>query len=220
MGVEFIMKRTLGFLAAFVLVEAALAGGAANPAAAARFEYKVVRSGDDIGRYVVDVDKQGDATAVKISTNVVVKIAFIAVYRFEQSASESWKGNQLVSLRSKTHDDGKDHLVSVDTDGSQLKIKADGRVVNSEPSIVPASLWNPALVTQTVLLNTVNGSRMKVSIADRGEETVATAKGKVLARHYNVSGGLERDLWFDKRGILVRVQMKGSDGSPVAYELQ
>ena len=40
-----------------------------------------------------------------------------------------------------------------------------------------------------------------------GTESVKTKRGAVLAHHYQLSGGLARDLWYDYNGNLAQVAL-------------
>lgn len=87
-------------------------------------------------------------------------------------------------------------------------------------TILPASLWDSAIVHQQVLLNTLDGSKMRVTVQDLGPETVVVGGRNISARHYKITGDLQRDLWFDARSAQVRVQIAGNDGSSIVYELK
>ena len=43
--------------------------------------------------------------------DLAVKVAFITVYRYEQSGEDDWQNDMLVQTRIGTNDDGKDTLV-------------------------------------------------------------------------------------------------------------
>ena len=214
------MQRELGAVLTCLVMAMLTTTAPVKAAGAVRMEYAVIRGGDEIGRHVVDVDRQGDVTQVKISTNVQVKMAFITVYRFEQSSAERWKGNQLVALRSDTNDNGSIHHLLVNEAGNRLRVTADGRSANVEKSVLPASLWFGDTTRQRVLLNTVKGNKMRVGVIDLGSDTVRARHQRITAHHYRLTGELERDLWYDNGGTLLKLQMKGSDGSSVAYELR
>lgn len=183
-------------------------------------EYAVLRDQEVVGAHVVDFSSSGNTTNVKVSTNVVVKVAFITVYRFEHAALETWQGNRLVSIRTRTNDDGTPHQLSATAEGDHLRVAADGSQGNVAGAIIPASLWNAAIVNQGSILNTLDGREMPISVADRGDETVRTGTGSVTARHYSISGGLDRDVWFDRTGTLVRVAFAAKDGSHIIYQLR
>jgi Domain of unknown function (DUF6134) len=213
--------RTAPILPSCVALALAVSTALAAPGpGAARLDYTVVRNGESVGRHVIDIARDGDSTSVRISTNVVVKIAFIPVYRFEHQGLETWRGNHLVALKSQTNDDGTAHHVAVAMEGDHLRIAGDGAQTTAAATILPASLWNSGIVYQSTLLNTLNGTQMRVSVADQGEEMVQARGTQVLAHHFTISGGLNRDVWFDASNTLVRVQFAAKDGSTVVYQLK
>lgn len=185
-----------------------------------RLEFAIVRDGENVGRHVIDFSRDGNSTNVRISTNVVVKVAFITVYRFEHQGLETWRGDQLVALRSQTNDDGTAHHVAVATEGDHLRVASDNNPAIAAASILPASLWNARVIYQSSLLNTLDGSQMRVAVEDKGEETVRAHGVPVSAHHFSISGGLNRDIWFDRSNTLVREQFAAKDGSNIVYELR
>jgi len=189
-------------------------------APASHFEYAVIRNGDQIGSHVLDFNRAGDSIEVRIATNIQVKVAFFTVYRFEHNGVESWRKDRLVALKSRTNDNGTAHALSVAEEAGKLRINGDGAVAFADPAIIPGSLWNPAVVRQSIILNSLDGSQMKVVIKDMGEERVHARESDVSARHYRISGQLGRDVWFDRNGTLVRMHLKGQDDSDIYYELK
>lgn len=55
-----------------------------------------------IGTDIVEIDKQGDVTTVKFTTNIKVVVAYVTMYKFSHTAVEIWNGNQLTSFKSQT----------------------------------------------------------------------------------------------------------------------
>ncbi|MGD9671722.1 MAG: DUF6134 family protein [Hyphomicrobiaceae bacterium] len=193
-----------------------------TPAAAAtnKLVYAVLRDGSPVGRHSLTFTRNGTTTDVDISTRVAVKMAFITVYRFEHDGHETWRGNNLVAMRSQTNDDGTHHRVEVSSQGDHLQVAADGNRGTAPASILPASLWEPGVVRQSELLNTLDGKRMRVAVKDMGQEAVKIEGQRTAAHHYKMSGGLDRDLWFGPDNTLVRMQFAAKDGSTIVYELQ
>ncbi len=165
-------------------------------------KFDVIRKGKDIGDHSYKFSGTKNSYSVKVSTNVIVKVPLIKLtaYNFQHDSVETWKNGKLQKLWSTTNDDGTPHKVN-----------------SGASSILPASLWNEDIVKRKTLLNTVNGKKMSIRAADFGSESITTKKGTVSARHYRISGGLERDLWYDANGDLARVSFKADDGSVVIY---
>lgn len=181
--------------------------------------FAVIRGNEQIGTHTIEIRRRAEATDVSIATDVAVKMAFITVYRFEHTGSEEWSGSRLVSLHSVTNDDGTRHRLDVTAAADGLRVAADGKAERADPGIVPASLWNPALTRQSVILNTLDGSRMNVAVEDAGTERLSVRGRIEKARHYVIHGDLERQVWYDDAGRLVQVRFKAKDGSDVVYRL-
>lgn len=214
MPVRPVLLRTAAAAALF-----ALAGPAVAAPVETHLEFTVLRDGDPVGHDRIDLARDGDSTTVTIDTNVVVKVAFVPVYRFEHKAREVWANGRLTSLRSQTNDDGDHHTLVAVADGDGLDVNGDGARSHATAGIIPASLWDYRLVRQSLLLNTLTGKQMAVQVADLGEEPVHARGALIKARHYRVSGDLKRDVWYDSSGTLVQVEFKAKDDSDIRYVL-
>lgn len=204
--------------AASLFLLSAAASAAVPPGG--ELDFTVMRGGNEIGTHRLVFTRDGDELKVKIDTDVAVKMLGIAVYRFEHDGSEVWRDGHLVSLQSKTNDDGTPHHLAVKEDGGKLMVDGDGRQADEEIGVIPASLWNDDLVKQSTLLNTLDGSSMPVTVTSRGTENVDVNGKTVAATHYSVTGKLNRELWYDDEGVLVQVKFDGSDGSEITYVLR
>jgi Domain of unknown function (DUF6134) len=198
----------------------------ATPAKAAaipadgKLDFTVYRDGDEVGSSEILFRQSGNQTEVDVVTDIVVTVAFVPVYRFEQEAHEVWKDGQLVSMVSQTNDDGTAHQLEVRDSGDTLDVIGDGVSSKADKSIIPASLWNPETVQRSMILNSLSGGELAVQVAFVGEETIAVKGDQVPARHYSMTGQFERELWYDNDGVLVRIEFKGQDGSDIQYVIE
>ena len=216
------MVRTL--LAAVALMCAI----AVSPADAAftdhdgSLKFTVYRGGSEIGTHTLKFHKDGKSLDVSIKTDIAVKLPIvgITVYRFEHEGSEVWTDGHLTALHSKTNEDGTAHHLDVHANGSGLSVEGDGRTGVSKPSIIPASLWDEGLVKSSVLLNTLDGREMSVTVDDKGNDDVMVGGTPVKARHFVISGELKREVWYDADRRLVKIRFAGKDGSTITYLLK
>ncbi len=212
------MIRTIVYaaLTATTLSLSALSATAAPPPGGS-LDFTVLRNGSAVGRHEMVFRSEPDGLKIDIRTNVAVKVAFITAYRFEHEGHEVWQGGRLVRLWSKTNDDGTPHVLDVSAGGSDLSVMADGKSPERATVSIPASLWNERIVQQKTILNTLDGSRMNISVADLGPESVPVRGKMVPARHYAITGDLQRELWYDAQNVLVKVRFKARDGSDIEY---
>ncbi len=213
-------KVSAAFAAAvfsFLTIQFHAAPAAAAPPSGGVLDFTVLRNGSEVGRHEMLFRSEADGLKIDIRTNVAVKVAFITAYRFEHEGHEVWQGAHLARLWSKTNDDGTKHVLDVTAGGDSLVVMADGKEPEKSTASIPASLWNERIVQQKSILNTLDGSRMAIQVADLGTEAVLVKGAKIPARHYAITGDLQREVWYDAQNVLVKVRFKAKDGSDIEY---
>lgn len=184
--------------------------------------FTVQRDGEDVGTHTIRFDDSDGALKVNVQTSVNVTLPFIgiSVYHFEHNGSELWRDGELVTLESRTDDDGEARELKVQREGGKLRVESNVAQHDSAGDLIPASLWHPDLITSKILLNTLDGSEMLVSVSEQDNETVEVQGQMVNARHFVLSGGLNRELWYDGDGVLVKVAFAAKDDSRIEYVLK
>ena len=180
--------------------------------------FEIMREGTKIGTDVVDIEKQGDQTTVRFKTHISV-VVLIEVYHYDHTSTETWKGNQLVSFKSQTDDNGKKHAITATTSGEKLQFEIDGKRSDVPKTVLPASFWARPQPGPLQMFDETTGKRISVKVSDLGDESMVFNGAKHQVRHFHVSGDMERDLWFDG-DTLLRLKMAGTDGSKIVSDLQ
>lgn len=218
------MKTALRTIAATLSAAVIVAETAtASPAHAETLNYTVLRDGQTIGTHAVTVEQNGAETQVGVETDIAVKVLFVTAYKFKHSSQETWADGKLLSISSTTDDDGTPKELTARAEADRItvdsKVKGQERRQFADAATLPASLWNPATVSQGVLLNTLDGQLMKVQVEDLGPETIDAGGAPLTAQHYAISGELTRELWFDGAGRLVRMRFPDKTNSEIIYAL-
>jgi hypothetical protein len=196
----------------------AVSFGAQAAPTAGSVDFAVMRNGERIGTTTLSVERDGAQTVSRLATHIAVKLAFVTVYRFDQHETERWAGDRLIALHSRTDDNGTVHTVAARRDGDVLAVEADGRVSRLDAATIPASPWNPAIVSRTTALNPKDGTLTPVSVIDYGEERVVVDGRPTLAHHYSIRTSFPQDVWYDRNQRLIKVELHGSDGSTIRYQ--
>ena len=208
------------FLKAGLLSAAALFSSSAAPAEpmAETLRFEVMREGQQIGSNTIELRRNGSETTVQMMTQVQVKIAFVTVYRFEQTETERWVGGKLMALSAVTNDNGTMHRVKATRANDRLTIEADGKTTEVAGNTIPASLWNPLLLEKTVAFNPQDGTMMPIAVTDRGVDQLVVQGRAKRTRHYVINSTFPQDVWYDDARQLVKVELKVSDGSTIRYQ--
>jgi hypothetical protein len=219
-----VIMRTIA-LSLTLLVLPVVPAGADNPAAATKIHrvFDIVRGNDKIGTATLDIERQNDTTAVKIKTDLSVKVMFIEAYRYEHSCNETWKNGQLVAFKSRTNDNGTKHSIDVTAAPDKLSMDADGKRSDLPKTVAPASLWGKDAIHQFDAFDPDTGMRLSVKVTDLGEEVLTLHGVTRRTHHYKIADTLTdefaRDVWFDG-DVLVRTKIIGSDNSVILSDLR
>lgn len=194
---------------------------AAVPGDEERIVFEILRNGVKIGEHVVTLAPHDNGglravTDVKIS----VRVLGITAYRYTQKIEEIWRDEQLVTLSSRTNDNGTRKIVEGARDGDVFEVvDKDGESRRLSGQVLTTTLWHRRTPYVSKLVGTRDGVIQEVSGESLGRETLSLDGGTVEAERYRLSGEFERDLWYDDRDRLVHVGFNTErDGSRV--ELQ
>ena len=166
--------------------------------------FDVERNGKKIGTHTVTFEREGKQLTVMSNTRMKVRFLFITAYKFSYASEEIWKSGQLVQLTNSVNDGGEKSSSTYQPDNA--------------PGLYPTNHWNPAVLTQTVLFNTITGNENKVTISKGDLELVETGTGPREATRYTYSGDLtDVSSWYDNKERWVALQFKGRDGSTIRY---
>lgn len=196
--------------------------------------YAVTRNGQPVGRHTIAFQRQGALRIVDIDSHANVRVLGINAYRYTHRGREVWNGEQLQSLQATTDDNGRRSSVRAEHQGGRLAVErgtpaAVGLVSASASGAsreylpadtMPTSQWKARQVTQSALLNTQDGTLIRVQVRSLGRENVRTGAGTIPAARYAYSGGLQMNQWFDDRGRWVKGSFVAFDGSTIEYTLQ
>lgn len=204
------------FLAACALLLLAAAPLLAARAPAGDIAFSVYRDGAPLGRHELRFRREGPDLHVEIEIELEVKLAFLTLFRYSHRNHEVWRDGRLVSLETRTDDDGTPYRVSGRATERGFEVEgSNGRLV-LPASIVPTSYWNPATLDQSVLLDTQKGGLRQVAVRALGLETLTAGGRGVPARRYRMTGDLELDLWYSPEGEWLRIAFEAK-GSEVDY---
>jgi hypothetical protein len=201
---------------------ACLAIAAACPAHAdprRTLTFAVTRNDSQIGTDTITLGQNGPQRTIESVTHVSVGMAFITLYKFDQTETEQWANGRLMALNVVTDDNGTVHRIVADIRGDKLVVDSDGLVKEIASTVIPASLWDPQLLQQAAALDPESGSVVPVSVVDCGEDSVVISGRSERAHHFVIRTNHASDVWYDDNHSLVKVELKGSDGSTIRYEL-
>jgi hypothetical protein len=217
------MTGRLFRLAVALAMFTGLAAGSANAAETVRgasdgkVEYRIDHSKyDEIGSHSVSFSRNGGDLVVDVAINIEVKFLFIAVHSLVAERRETWRDGRFVGYKSHTDENSDLFDVSARAEGDKLIIEGPDGKVEADGSVFPTHPWNPEVVNGAVQMDTKTGALLNVSVAPAGNEAIDVAGKPVQTSKYEVTGDLERELWFDADGNWIQLRFP-KDGETLTF---
>ena len=158
-------------------------------------EFDIYRGDKAIGRHAVTVSHDADKTTVRTEIDMKVKFGPITLFKYTHRATEVWRDGTLVSLESRTDNNGEDMWVDAAMTGTGLQISGSGYKGEAPADIVPSSYWRKSLVDAEAMLNTQTGEILPITVEQMDDNSVTPSGGS--AEHYKLSNTLDLNLWYD-----------------------
>ena len=191
------------------------------PTAAADRRFSVKYKGIRIGTHAVSYSSATGETRVKTQINLEVKVAFITAYAFSHRSEETWRAGRLVSLNSETVEHGEPlHVEGMATPQGFRVVSKGGPFIASAATLTSNSLWTPAMLEQTTVVDAQRGGVIGVSARKLTDEPIAIPGGQVQATRYTfITPYYAGSVWYDKSNMWVHGEFE-RDGSTVQYQLE
>ena len=173
----------------------------------------------EVGLHKYTFARRGDELIVSTKIRLAAKVLFVVVRRYTADRREVWRKGKLVSYDSVTDDDGKIMKVKARAAAGKLVIEGPGGRVERPGQALPAFIWTRDYVRQSLAMHAETGALKKIRGADAGEETIEIGRRKIKARKYVVSGGMKREVWYDQKGLWVKLRYV-RDGDEIVVTLK
>ncbi len=180
---------------------------------------RAVRNGTDIGVATYRFETEGDRLIVNLAIDIVIKFGPIPVFRYTHRSTETWYGDLLYGVDSKTDDDGTPKFMTARRGPDGIQVTGSLTEPYTAPfDAIDTTYWDPRTVTAP-LINTEDGRLLKIKVSSAGMTKVKLANGSYIPAHqYNMRGELNLEFWYDSNNILAGLQLPAKDGSTVIYE--
>ena len=163
----------------------------------------------------------GEERRVISEASFAVKFLGITAYRYRHKATEQWRGDCLTALTASTDDDGKASSVRTEADGETLSVKTAAATQSLSGCVMTFAYWNPAIQTQTRLLNAQTGKAEVVQVNRVGSGSVEVRGQPVAATRFRITGAAEPiDVWYSAQGEWIGLDALVAGGRKLSYRLQ
>jgi hypothetical protein len=159
-------------------------------------------------------------TRVNTNIRLLVKVAFVTAFAFSHRSEETWRAGRLIALESETVEHGETlHVQGAATPEGFRVVGKGGPFIASAATLTSNSLWTPAVLEQTTVVDAQHGGVIGVSARKFADEEIVIGGRKVPATRYTVmTPYVAGSIWYDSEGLWVRGDFE-RDGSKIQYQL-
>jgi len=210
----------LSAVAVFAAALLAAAPAVAEPAKAGTYRYLVTHEHlGEVGEHRYELVHSGNGTTLTADIDLEAKLLFVPVRTYTSQRKEIWRDGRLVEYSAHTDDDGKIVEVEARAEGDALVIEGPNGTRRAPGDIFSASAWDLERFSEGLVMATETGEVMEIEVEEVGPDRVTLADGdRARVIHYRVTGDMEQDMWYDERGMWVKLRFK-RDGDWITVEL-
>ena len=139
---------------------------------------------------------------------------------FEHFAEETWTSGWLQGLVSDSRIGPRRHQVRAWRQGRVLRGVRDGQAFALSGYLMTASGWHRDTPLADGLVDAVDGKIKRIHGLKRSSEQIQTGWGSVDATRWTLVGELDRELWYDAEGRLIRFALPAPSGIAVTATAQ
>ncbi len=188
-------------------------GHAASPVTERSF--KVYRKGRDIGRVQLLLRSENGGLAVGTRWSIAVKVAFVTVYRYSQTADDRWQNDRLVASAVRTNDNGNVTAVTISKAGEGLLVEGPaGRISLSADALTDGCFWNRRITQVTALIDSQHGDYVPTQVSGPVAEAVPVGGRPVMAERFTFVSTPAKDgsarggrVWYDANDRWIRSEI-------------
>jgi len=180
------------------------------------FLYKVLRDGVEIGYHRVTLARRNGHLEVAVAAEIDVKLAFLTVYSFKHNRREVWSNGHLLGVAAKTDDDGDTYDIKIEPNAEGYTRSLNGQVERLARDRRLLTYWDKRIVDHKTFVSAQDGSSLNVSFDNGGMQKLNWNGRQVEAAYYRMTGDVERELWYDLDGHVLKLRML-RDGSEILY---
>lgn len=208
-AVSQLLPRPVGATTAIVL-----------PEAGDERRFSVFYKGSRIGAHTILYSSVTGETQVSTRINLLVKAAFFTLFRFSHSSTETWRDGKLISLNSQTLEHGETlHVDGMATPQGFRVVSKGGPFIAPAATLTSNSLWTPAVLEQTTLVDAQYGGIIGVSARKFADEQIIIGGRQIAVTRYTlITPYLAGSIWYDEKSLWVRGEFE-RDGSQIQYQL-
>ena len=183
------------------------------------WRFRVLLDEKEIGYHDFFLAGDGEHRQLRSVARFEYRLLFVKLFDYEHENLETWSGNCLQSIRSRTDSNGHLYAVNGRRGADAFRVDSNGGSATLPECVMTFAYWNPDFLEQTSLLNTQDGSFLDIDVAPPViEELVVNGEPLKSYRYRLVAGEMKLDLWYSADREWLALESEVAGGRTLRYE--
>ena len=202
------------------LMIAALVLSASVMAADQEWRFQVYLDDKKIGTHDFVLQQLDKQRKLMSEANFEYRLMFVKLYGYEHENTETWSGDCLTGIESKTDANGKSFEVSGSLQGGRFVLSGAAGEAELPSCSMSFAYWNPVFLQQERLINVQNGEVLDIEVSE--PELVQIEVRGVMQPAYRYllnAGELKIELWYSESNEWLALETEARGGRRLRYQL-
>lgn len=181
--------------------------------------YEISRKGKPLGFQTLAFSRsESGELIVDVHIEIDFKLGPIPLFRYLHDNQEVWRDGTLLSIKSKTYNNGKDAEADLRFEDGRYVGSGSRFEDNLEAPLLSTSYFNPNFVRQSAFISSQDGRLLPTEIETVGVETLNINDAPVQATRFRLSGKLSIDIWYTDAGRWVKTEFSRGGNTLVVQQ--
>ena len=184
------------------------------------WRFRVFLDDKEIGYHNFFLQAQENQLQLQSEAKFEYRLLFVKLFGYEHKNIETWDGNCLTEIKSKTDSNGQPFQVNGALSGERFLLSGSAGDSQLPPCSMSFAYWNPDFLEQDRLINVQNGEVLDIEVSE--PERVELEVRGVLQPAYRYllgAGEMKIELWYSVNNEWLALETDARGGRRLRYQL-
>lgn len=152
------------------------------------------------GTHVVQFERVGGELRVYTNIDISYHVLWMKPIDYHLAVRETWRGSRLVAFESDTRDRGRRESVRGQARDGGFEVTGRKGTVMAPADIIPATFWNPEIVTRGVVLDPQKGTLEDQEVKGHDRVTLSVKGKRLPVTRYRLDTVLNGEVYYRNAG--------------------
>ena len=184
------------------------------------WRFRVYLDDKEIGYHDFILHEMDNQRKLQSEANFEYRLMFVKLFGYEHENTETWAGDCLTGIESKTDANGKSFEVSGSLQGDRFVLSGTAGDTELPSCSMTFAYWNPAFLQQERLINVQNGEVLDIEVSEPERVQLEVRGVMQTAWRYQLGAGeMNIELWYSENHEWLALETDARGGRRLRYQL-